>query len=509
MGAARESLGAEIAGSLAARGAATALLFEGSELSAADLARRAATCGAALAADGVGLGDRVAVGLGNSPELVAAVLGVLHAGATLVPLNPAYTPDEVRYVVGDARPRVLIAAAEYGAAVRDLPAADRPIVHTTAPAAPGAAGVVPVDPESPALIVYTSGTTGRPKGAMLSHRALITNLRTVAAAWHWSPADRLFLALPCFHLHGLGLGLLMSYLVGSSVALRRRFAAEDTCADIARTGATVFFGVPTMYNRLVALPEGAEAGGDLHRVRLWVSGSAGLPAATFERFRERFGHAVLERYGMTECGFALSGLYDGPRRPGIVGPPLPGVEVRLVDPDRLDKGELVDLPDDTPGELLIRGPNLFSGYWGRPEDTGRAFVNGYLRSGDIGVRGAGGAYRVIGRASVDIIKSRGFKIGAGEIEDALQRYAGVQDVAVVGVPDADQGERVVAVVTARPGSTLAVDDLLRHARTVLAPHKVPSAVAVVDDIPRVGPGKFKKPELIEQLRGGRLRPATG
>jgi len=502
------SLGARIAASLQQRADAPALLFEGETTTAAVLGASAAACAAALAGAGVGPGDRVAVGLGNSPELVVAVLGTLHAGATLVPLNPAYTPDEVRYVVGDARPRVLIAPPEQAAAVQDLPPSGRPIVHPTAPTGTVTIAPVPADPESPALIVYTSGTTGRPKGAMLSHRALLTNLTTVATAWHWSATDRLLLALPCFHLHGLGLGLLMSYLVGSSVVLRRRFVAEDTCADLARTQATVFFGVPTMYNRLVALPDAVETGCDLDRMRLWVSGSAGLPATTFERFRERFRHTVLERYGMTECGFALSGPYDGPRRAGVVGPPLPGVEVRLVDPDRLDAGELVDQPDDTAGELLIRGPNLFSGYWDRPEETRQAFVHGYLRSGDIAVRESDGMYRIIGRASVDIIKSRGFKIGAGEIEDALQRHPAVQDAAVVGVPDADQGQRVVAVVTARPGMPIDVADLHRHARTLLAPHKVPAAFVVVDDIPRVGPGKFKKQELIAQLVDGRLRPTA-
>lgn len=504
MGAAFESLGTAIAHSLSSRGGAAALLFEGTTLDADTLRTRVAACAGALASAGVGPGDRVAVGLGNSPELVVAVLGVLHAGATLIALNPAYTPDELRYVVGDARPRALIGPAAHTAALDDVPGGEPPMLYATPPSGDPVAPVA-TDPESPALIVYTSGTTGRPKGAMLAHRALISNLTTVARAWHWSAEDRLLLTLPCFHLHGLGLGLLMSYLVGSSVALRRRFVAEDVFADLERTEATVFFGVPTIYNRLVALPDGLESGCDLGRMRLWISGSAGLPAPTFERFRARFGHAILERYGMTECGFVLSGTCEGTRRAGVVGPPLPGIDVRLVDPDRLQADEVVDVPDHTPGELLIRGPNLFSGYWGRPEDTARAFVQGYLRSGDVAVREDAGAYRIVGRASVDIIKSRGFKIGAGEIEDALQRHPGVQDAAVVGVPDHDQGERVIAVVTARPGSVLRADDLLEYARSVLAPHKVPSAVAIVEEIPRVGPGKFKKTELISQLRDGSLR----
>jgi malonyl-CoA/methylmalonyl-CoA synthetase len=230
-------------------------------------------------------------------------------------------------------------------------------------------GAADVDPESTALLVYTSGTTGRPKGVMLSHRALLSNLTTVVRAWRWTENDRLLLSLPCFHLHGLGLGIIASFLVGSSIALRRRFVVEEILPDLERSEATMFFGVPTMYNRLVSLPDEVLAGSDLSRVRLWVSGSAPLSAATFGRFRQRFGHELLERFGMTECGFALSGSYDQPRRPGVVGFPLPG-SMFIVDPDAAS-GRLVDVAEGASGELVLRGPNLFSGA-GSVRETVRA-----------------------------------------------------------------------------------------------------------------------------------------
>lgn len=361
--------------------------------------------------------------------------------------------------------------------------------------------VVRRDAEAPALIVYTSGTTGKPKGAVLSHRALLSNLTTVAQAWRWTENDRLLLTLPCFHLHGLGLGIMTSFLVGSSVALRPRFVLEEVLDDLVRVQATLFFGVPTIYNRLVGLPAESFAQHDLHRMRLWVSGSAPLSTATYERFRERSGFALMDRYGMTECGFVLSTPVDEPRRPGTVGRPLPGVAVRIVDPDAADAGRLVDVGDGTQGEIVIRGPNLFSGYWNRPEDTQRALLDGYLRSGDLAVRQADGMVRIVGRSSVDIIKTRGFKVGAVEIEDCLQRHPDVQEVAVVGVPDADQGERIIAAVTPKVASHVSAEALRSYARAHLAPHKVPAEIVFIDEIPRTGPGKFKKKELIRQLVG--------
>jgi malonyl-CoA/methylmalonyl-CoA synthetase len=483
------------------RGSAPALIFDQQVYSYDDLSRAARGCAAGLLATGLRAGDRVVVGLASSPALIETVLGALYSGAILVPVNPAATADELLYIVNDAGARTAIVEPAHAdvlhttgvAGISVFAGNDAPRVDNTS--------TLSVDslPDAAALIIYTSGTTGRPKGAVLSHRALTTNLRTVAQTWRWTATDRLLLTLPCFHLHGLGLGLLTSFLVGSSVVLRPRFAVEDVLGDLAASGCTMFFGVPTMYNRLVALPADAERGLDLSRVRLWVSGSAPLNAVTFERFRDRFGYALMDRYGMTECGFALSTPYDEARRPGVVGRPLPGVSVRLVDAEAADSGAVADVPDGTQGEILIRGPNLFSGYWNRRDETGRAMLDGYLRSGDLAVREADGMLRIIGRSSVDIIKTRGFKVGAVEIEEALQRHPAVQEVAVVGLPDADQGERVVAAVIVRPGMALSLEELRAHARSLLAPHKVPAEIVIVDEIPKTGPGKFKKKELIARL----------
>jgi acyl-CoA synthetase (AMP-forming)/AMP-acid ligase II len=493
------SLGERIAATFARRADATALLYEDAAYSFRDLAARVGSAATALRQRGVRPGDRVAVGLANSPELIVTALGVLHAGAVLVPLNPASTPDEITYIAGDAQVRVAIVEAAHQATLTTAHLPDLSVIATTIETGTAASPPVAVDARAPALIIYTSGTTGRPKGATLSHGALLSNFTAVAEAWRWGAQDRLLLTLPCFHLHGLGLGILTSCLVGSSIALRRRFAVDEVLGDLARSAATMFFGVPTMYNRLVDLPADAIRRHDLQRMRLWVCGSAPLSAATFERFAERFGFQLVNRYGMTECGFVLSAPYEGPRRPGIVGRPLPGISVRIVDAEQADLGRLVEVADGTMGEVVIRGPNLFSGYWNRPAETAQAFVHGYLRSGDLALREPDGMVRIVGRRSVDIIKTRGFKVGAVEIEDCLQRHADVQDVAVVGVPDADQGERLIAVVTPRPGAAPTADTLRAHAREHLAPHKVPSAVVFVAEIPRSGPGKFNKAELIRRL----------
>jgi len=495
------TLAAAFAHTLARRGNEAAVLFEGERLTFADVDRNTRGVAATLAAAGVNPGDRVAVGLTNSPDLIAFVLGVIRAGAVLVPLNPAYSADELLYAVGDSGARMAVVEPEHAAILEGGRLPGLSVIRggsappeSRAPLVEAGCGA-----EATALIVYTSGTTGRPKGVMLSHRALLTNLTTVAQAWRWTENDRLLLSLPCFHLHGLGLGIVASFIVGSSIALRRRFVAEETLPDLERCEATMFFGVPTMYNRLVSLPEEMIAGSDLSRMRLWVSGSAPLSAATFERFRNRFGTELLERFGMTECGFALSGPYGAPRRPGVVGFPLPGVEARIVDPEAAASGRLVDVAQGTSGELILRGPNLFSGYWNRPQETARAVQDGYLLTGDLAQREADGMIRIVGRSSVDIIKTRGFKVGAVEIEDCLQRHPLVQEVAVVGVPDADQGERVVAAVTLEAGASVDPEELRIFARQHLAPHKVPTRIVLLDEIPRTGPGKFKKKELIRML----------
>jgi acyl-CoA synthetase (AMP-forming)/AMP-acid ligase II len=484
----------------ARRGSAPALLCEGVEYSFRDVAARAAAVAAGLMRRGVRPGDRIAVGLPNSPDLVAAVLGVIEAGAVLVPVNPAAAADELVYIVNDAAVRIAIVTPEHSTVLMQAQTRELSTILTTVDAVSTAPPTMPtVEAEAAALIVYTSGTTGHPKGAVLSHGALLGNLTTVAQAWRWTEEDRLLLTLPCFHLHGLGLGIITSFLLGSSIALRRRFVADEVCADLEHSQATMFFGVPTMYNRLVTLPDEVLAAHDLRRMRLWVSGSAPLPVSTCERFQQRFGRTLHDRYGMTECGFVLATPYDAPRRPGTVGVPLPGITVRIIDPEGADAGKLIDVPGGATGEIVIRGPNLFSGYWNRPEETRRVLLDGYLRSGDLAVREPDGLVRIVGRSSVDIIKSRGYKISAIEIENCVQRHPSVEEVAVIGMPDADQGERIVAAVTPAQGSGVTADAVRAFARDHLAPHKVPAEIVFMDVIPRTGPGKFKKKELIQQL----------
>jgi malonyl-CoA/methylmalonyl-CoA synthetase len=494
-----KTLQERIESTLRTRADATALIWDDETYTFADLDTQSAPRAAAVGAHGVRPSDRVAVGLPNSPELITTILAVLRTGAVLVPLNPLATGEEAAYLVEDSGARLVVAHDEQVRALRAAGVTATVVtglesVNTATPALHSAA-----DPEDPALIIYTSGTTDRPKGAVLSHRALLSNLLTVADAWEWTHADRLLLTLPCFHLHGLGLGVLTSLLVGSSLVLRPRFDVNDALDLLVRHECTMFFGVPTIYNRLVQLPAEAVRRADLHRMRLWVSGSAPLTPATHQRFRERFGYALMDRYGMTEAGFVLSTPYRDERRPGVVGRALPGIEVRLIDPERADAGELVDVATEMIGELVYRGPNLFSGYWGRPADTARGYLAGYFRSGDLAVCEPDGQYRIVGRRSVDIIKSRGFKISAVEIENCLQQHPAIAEVAVVGVPDADRGETVTAAITPVPGATLGAEDVRAFARVHLAPHKVPARVVFVAEIPRSGPGKFKKRELIAQL----------
>lgn len=496
-----ETLWSAIAVTTEARSRATALESDSTCDSYADLAARARRVAAALAQLGVRAGDRVAVGLHNSPDLVGALLGTLQLGAVYVPLNPAYTGDEAAYIVGNVGARLFLAhPALAHATAQSAPRLAR-VVCEELPAADERLEAGAVAAEEPGLIVYTSGTTGRPKGAVLSHRALLSNLRAVATAWEWSSEDRLLLTLPCSHLHGLALGLLASFLMGSCVVLRSRFVAEEVPADLERTRCTMFFGVPTMYNRLVQLPDEVTRARDLQRMRLWACGSAPLLPTTFARFSEVFGKQLLERFGMSEGGFMIAAPYRGPRRAGVVGRSVPGVELRIVDEEEIEHGTLVDVAVGVAGELLVRGDNLFSGYWDDREATRAAFAGDWFRTGDLAVREADGQIRISGRRSADIIKVRGYKVSAVEIEDRLQSCPGVREVAVIGIPHADWGQELVAVVAADPDRPPAAEDLLARARAVLASYKVPNRIVFLDEIPKVGPGKFRKAELVRQLSG--------
>jgi malonyl-CoA/methylmalonyl-CoA synthetase len=342
-----------------------------------------------------------------------------------------------------------------------------------------------VAPEAPALIGYTSGTTGRPKGAVLSHANLLASAESLRRAWRWTARDRLILALPLFHMHGLGVGLHGTLHAGASAVLLPRFDVDAVLDAAERHAATLFFGVPTLYHRLAAAP-GAAA---LARLRLCVSGSAPLPAALHDAFAAATGQRILERYGMTETVMLVSNPVEGERRPGTVGLPLPGVEVRLV--------------DGAPGAIEVRGPNVFAGYWERPDADAEAFsADGWFRTGDLGELDAAGYLRIVGRA-VELVISGGYNVYPREVEDALRAHPGIDDAAVVGTPSDEWGERVTAYVTGRGVPDLAT--LRRFLADRLAPYKQPRLLHVVEALPRNVLGKVQK----HRLRDGRVAPEEG
>ncbi|RPF33251.1 acyl-CoA synthetase [Streptomyces sp. TLI_185] len=436
-------------------------------------------------------GGRVAIWATPALETAVAVVAALRAGAAAVPLNPKSGEKELGHILSDGAPSVVLAAPadELPSTVRQLPRLDVDVTDTGTPApAP-----VPGD-EDPALIVYTSGTTGPPKGAVLPRRAIATTLDALADAWQWTGDDVLVHGLPLFHVHGLVLGILGPLRRGGSVRHLGRFSTEGVTREL-NEGATMLFGVPTMYHRIAgALSEEPELAKALGRARLLVSGSAALPVHDHERIAAATGRRVIERYGMTETLMNTSVRADGEPRAGTVGVPLPGVELRLVEED----GTAIPSYDgETVGEIQVRGPNLFTEYLNRPDATAAAFTaDGFFRTGDMAVREPDGYVRIVGRKATDLIKSGGYKIGAGEIENALLEHAGVREAAVTGEPDADLGERIVAwVVPADPQSPPGAEELADHVAGRLAPHKRPRVVHYLESLPRNDMGKIMKRAL--------------
>jgi malonyl-CoA/methylmalonyl-CoA synthetase len=355
-------------------------------------------------------------------------------------------------------------------------------------------GDVPGEPgdEAPAIVVYTSGTTGPPKGAVLPRRAIASNLDALADAWEWTDQDVVAHGLPLFHVHGLILGTLGPVRRGGGVHHLGRFSAEGA-ANALDGDATMLFAVPTMYHRLAAeaeqQPEICRA---LGQARLLVSGSAALPAIEHERIERLTGQQIAERYGMTETLMNTGVRASGERRPGYVGPPLKDVDIRLVD----DDGNAIDAADDeTIGEIHVRGPNLFLEYLNRPDATAEAVVDGWFKTGDLATRAPDGYIRIVGRRATDLIKSGGFKIGAGEIEGALLEHPAVKEAAVTGEPDPDLGERIVAWIVTREGEAPSEDELAGHVADLLTPHKRPRVVRFLDELPRNEMGKVQKKRL--------------
>ncbi|MFC7617880.1 acyl-CoA synthetase [Actinokineospora soli] len=427
-------------------------------------------------ADRVAGRTRVAVWATPSPETVLAVVGCLAAGVPVVPLNPKTGSRELAHILADSAPELLLHAPG------DTPPVDLPKHAVDVSARVEGDPLPEPDGEAVAFVVYTSGTTGPPKGVLLPRRAIASNLDALAEIWAWTADDVVAHALPLFHVHGLIVGVLGPLRRGGAVRHLGRFASAAV-GEAFRDGATVLFGVPTMYHRLgLDCAEDAELADAVGKARLLVSGSAALPATDHARITATTGQRVVERYGMTETLMNCGVRADGERRPGTVGPALPGVEVRLAD------------EADGMGEIEVRGPNLFLGYLNRPDATEAAFVDGWFRTGDMAVVDPDGSYRIVGRRATDLIKSGGYKIGAGEIENALLEHPGVAEVAVTGEPDDDLGERIVAWVVA-DGDRPSADELADHVAGLLAPHKRPRVVRFLDSLPRNEMGKVTKRAL--------------
>jgi malonyl-CoA/methylmalonyl-CoA synthetase len=432
---------------------------------------------------------------------VAVQWGIWRAGGIAVPLALSHPLPELQYTVGDADPEIIIALGAGAAPCRDLAAATAAggkarhyLSADDALAFPLPAPTVPMSPSRRAMMVYTSGTTGRPRGVISTHANLDAQIGALVQAWEWSAADRVLLVLPLHHVHGIVNVVCCALWSGATCEMPSGFDAGATWDALASGRLTLFMAVPTIYRRLIAAYDAADPASQAalregsRGLRLMVSGSAALPVQTLERWREITGHTLLERYGMTELGMALSNPLRGERRPGFVGTPLPQVEVRVVD----DRGDSV--PDGTPGELEVRGPNVFLEYWRRPDATREAFRDGWFRTGDTAVK-ENGSYRLLGRSSVDILKTGGYKVSALEIEEVLREHPSIAECAVVGLADPEYGERVAAAVELRPGASLSLDELVAWGKARLAPYKVPRALRAVQALPRNAMGKVVKPEV--------------
>ena len=458
--------------------AATLVQVADTTLSYAALLTSASTVAEALARESL---SRIAIDATASMDTVVTVVGALLAGVEVVPIPADAGPGERAHILRDS-----------GAAVWQVTS---PPAEVRDQESPGRAAyrLPDVSPDAGAFVLYTSGTTGLPKGVRLSRRAVAAGLDALADAWAWTANDVLAHGLPLFHVHGLVLGVLGPLRIGSGLRHVGR-PTPAAYAAAAHAGATMFFAVPTIWSRVAAEPEYAAA---LRSARLLVSGSAALPVPVFERLRELTGHEVCERYGMTETLITVATRADGARRAGCVGVPVAGVRTRLVG----EHGDPVLCDGETLGELQVCGATLFDGYLGLPEATAAAFTaDGWFRTGDVATIAPDGSHRIVGRASVDLIKSGGYRIGAGEIEAVLLGHPAVAECAVVGVPDDDLGQRIVAFIvpahqpTPRPGEDLAAEltDLVVRELSV---HKRPREVRFVDALPRNEMGKVQKTKL--------------
>jgi len=465
-----------------------------------DVVRLSARLADRLAASGARQGERVAVQVEKSPEAVALYLACLRLGAIYLPLNPAYRSAEVGYFLADAEPAVMVCdparrreigeLARPGCCILTLDADGGGSLLTNAGEACGELPIAVCADDDVAAILYTSGTTGRSKGAMLTHGNLRSNAETLVDVWGMRTDDVLIHALPLYHVHGLFVALHCTMLAGARAIFLSRFDAAEVVRLLPR--ATILMGVPTFYSRLLGEP-GLDVAA-CRSMRLFISGSAPLSAEIFHAFHQRTGHAILERYGMTEAGMICSNPLHGERVAGTVGYPLPGVEIRVVGDDGRQ------LPDGEVGSLEVRGPNVFAGYWRMPEKTAAEFrPDGFFVTGDLARRFPDGRIELVGR-SKDLIISGGLNVYPKEVELALDRLEGIAESAVVGVPHPDFGEAVVAAVVRAPGGEGLTEEQVRtRLRSDLAGYKVPKRIAFVDALPRNAMGKVQKNLLRQHL----------
>ncbi|WP_040837672.1 acyl-CoA synthetase [Nocardia brevicatena] len=452
-----------------------AVTIDGETLSRSDLLGAATSV-----AERIARADRIAVLARPTVPTVLALVGCLIAGVTVVPVPPDAGPAERDHILADSGAQAWLGSAPEGSDLPVIPVRKHARSWHTYPEP---------DPAAPAFVLYTSGTTGLPKGVVLSRAAIAAGLDALADAWAWTADDVLVHGLPLFHVHGLILGLLGPLRIGSPLVHTGRPTPENYAA----AHGTMYFGVPTVWTRIAEDPDSAKR---LRDARLLVSGSAPLPVPVFERLVELTGQAPIERYGMSETMITLSTRADGERRPGWVGTPVRGVRTRLYD----ESGAPVPHDGESIGGLQVRGPMLFDGYLGRPDATADCWTDdGWFRTGDVAAIDPDGFHRIVGRESVDLIKSGGYRIGAGEVETTLLGHPAVAEVAVVGLPDDDLGQRIVAFVVPRADAP-AEQELVDHVAAQLSVHKRPREIRFVTSLPRNAMGKVQKKQL------GQIRP---
>jgi malonyl-CoA/methylmalonyl-CoA synthetase len=475
------------------------ILPDGQAVSFTELDRASARCANLLVQLGLQPGARVCAQVEKTPQALYLYLGSLRAGCTFVPMNTAYQRGEVAYFLGDAEPGLFVHTPNAWAHELAIETKVSNVLTLTENGEGSFADAlaqqadafttVARDEDDLAAILYTSGTTGRPKGAMLSHKNLASNVKTLHAYWHWQRGDVLLHMLPIFHVHGLFVAVHCALYNGGTMLFEPKFDAKRSVELLPR--ATVMMGVPTFYTRLLAEPTFTR---ELCRnMRLFISGSAPLLLDTFNEFQQRSGHTILERYGMTEGGMFTSNPYDGERRGGTVGFPLPGISVRIVD----DKGAVCAANDI--GNIQVKGDNVFCGYWHLPEKTREEFsADGYFKTGDVGKSSDDGYISIVGR-SKDLIISGGLNVYPKEIESVIDNLPGVLESAVIGIPDADFGEAVVAVIVRSEKSNIDASKIVGALKSELANFKIPKALHFVDALPRNIMGKVQKNILREQF----------